>query len=200
MDCRTPSSQTTAPRDPAAQPGPDPPTRPAPQPPPGSPLNAGTALVQTLRHFWPELNAWIGAIDDPRFLPFVIYDKRFLVYWGLGLFLFKLGSRRQLDFQLDAQDTYVLDNINRLAGTAQKTRPVHNTLNYFLGRIGAGPLAALRERMVRRLLRMKVLDDAWLQGCYRIVIDGTGYLTFRQRHCQHCLTQPHGDSTLYMHQ
>jgi hypothetical protein len=157
-------------------------------------------LVQTLRHFWPELNAWIGAIDDPRFLPFVIYDKRFLVYWGLGLFLFKLGSRRQLDFQLDAQDTYVLDNINRLAGTAQKTRPVHNTLNYFLGRIGPGPLVALRERMVRRLLRMKVLDDARLQGCYRIVIDGTGYLTFRERHCEHCLTQQHGDSTLYMHQ
>lgn len=163
-------------------------------------MNAGVVLVQTLRHFWPELNAWIGDIDDPRFLPFVVYDKRFLLYWGLGLFLFKLGSRRQLDFQLDAQDTYVLDNVNRLAGTAQTTRPVHNTLNHFLGGIGAASLAALRTRLVQRLLRMKVLEDARLQGRYRILIDGTGFLHFRERHCEYCLTQQHGNDTHYLHQ
>src|SRR5438093_1297303 len=135
MDHRTSSAQTTAARDSSAQSGPDSSTRPAPQPSPGSPLNAGAVLVQTIRHFWPELNDCIDDINDPRLLPFITYDKRFLVYWGLGLFLFKLGSRRQLDFQMDAQDTYVLDNINRLADTEQTTRPVHNTLNYFVGRI-----------------------------------------------------------------
>ncbi len=156
--------------------------------------------MQTLRHFWPELNDWIDKIEDPRFEPFIIYDKRFLMYWGFCLFLFKLSSRRQLDFQLDIQDTHVLDNLNRLAGTKQTTRPVHNTLNYFVGCIGAAALAALRTAMVQRLLRMKVLDNARLQGRYRIIIDGTGYLVFRYPHCQHCLKQQHGEVTLYMHQ
>jgi len=33
-----------------------------------------------------------------------------------------------------------------------------------------------------------------------VLVDGTGYLLFRRRHCDHCLTQRHGEMTLYMHQ
>ena len=139
-------------------------------------------------------------IKDPRFFPYVIYHKRFLLWWGLSLFLFKLSSRRQLDFELDADDTRVLDNLNRLAGTRQKTRPVHNTLNYFLGRIGSQPLFELRRQMVRRLLRMRVLDAARLQAHWVVAIDGTGYLVFRERHCEHCLERRYGEVTFYLHQ
>jgi hypothetical protein len=157
-------------------------------------------LVRTIRHFFPELNDWIDDIPDPRFLPFVVYHKRFLFWWGLSLFFFKLGSRRQLDFELDARGTQILDNFNRLADTQQQTRPVNKTLNYFLGGIGAQPVAAVLRRMVRRLLRMKVLDRARLQGQWVVAIDGTGYLVFRERHCQHCLEWHCGDNTFYLHQ
>jgi hypothetical protein len=54
--------------------------------------------------------------------------------------------------------------------------------------------------MVYRLIRMKALDEARLQGRFVILIDGSGYLVFRSRHCDHCLTQRHGETTLYMHQ
>src|SRR5262249_16904764 len=30
--------------------------------------------------------------------------------------------------------------------------------------------------------------------------DGTGYLVFNYKHCEHCLTARHGDKTVYMHQ
>jgi hypothetical protein len=153
-----------------------------------------------VRHFFPELNAWIDQIPDPRFPPLVVYDKRFLVWWGLSLFLCELGSRRQLDYQLNTDGPEVLNNLNRLAGTAQASRPVNRTLEYFLGGIGAAPLAGLRHRMVRRLIRMRALDAARLQGRFVVLIDGTGYLVFRSRHCDHCLTQRHGATTLYLHQ
>ena len=54
--------------------------------------------------------------------------------------------------------------------------------------------------MVQRLIRMKVLDAARLQGRFVVLIDGSGYLVFGSRHCDHCLTQRHGETTLYMHQ
>jgi hypothetical protein len=54
--------------------------------------------------------------------------------------------------------------------------------------------------MISRLIRMKALDEARLQGRFVIPIDGSGYLVFRTRHCDHCLTQRHGETTLYMHQ
>jgi hypothetical protein len=163
-------------------------------------LNSGPLLAQTVRHFFPEFNTWLDAIDDPRFLPYVTYHKRFLLWWGLSLFLFHLGSRRQLDYQLNTDGPHVLDNLNRLAGTNQETRPVNKTLNYFLGRIGPQPVAGLRTLLVRRRLRMKVLERARLQGHWVVPVDATGFLMFRQRHCPHCLTRTHGETTLYLHQ
>jgi hypothetical protein len=139
-------------------------------------------------------------MPDSRFQPFVTYDKRFLIWWGLSLYLFQLGSRRQLDFDLDARGTQVLANLNRLAQTKQATRPVHKTLHHFLGHSGAAPYAWLRTQLLRRLLRMKALEAARLQGYYVVPLDATGHLCFRQRHCPFCLTQQHDTHTLYMHQ
>jgi hypothetical protein len=159
----------------------------------------GEDLVRTLRHFWPEFNAWLERVPDSRFAPFIIYDQRFLIWWGLSLYLFQLGSRRQLDFDLDARGTQVLNNLNRLAQTAQETRPVHKTLHHFLGHTGAAPYARLRTCMLQRLLRMKALDAARLQGYFVVALDATDHLCFRRRHCPHCLVQVHETDTLYRH-
>jgi hypothetical protein len=101
---------------------------------------------------------------------------------------------------LNTDGPEVLDNLNRLAGTAQDSRPVNKTLEYFLRRVGSDPVAGLRRQAVHRLLRMKVLDGARLQGRFLVLIDGSGYLVFHSRHCAHCLTQQHGATTLYLHQ
>ena len=39
-----------------------------------------------------------------------------------------------------------------------------------------------------------------MQRHYMVLVDGSGYLVFQERHCDHCLTRKHGDKTLYMHQ
>jgi hypothetical protein len=46
------------------------------------------------------------------------------------LFLCKLSSRRQLDCQLNTDGPEVLANLNRLASTAQDSRPANQTLEY----------------------------------------------------------------------
>jgi len=58
----------------------------------------------------------------------------------------------------------VLQNLNRLAQTQQETRLVHDTLDHFLGHTSATPYAWLRTNMLRRLIRMRVLNAARLQG------------------------------------
>lgn len=141
----------------------------------------------------------MGALPDTRFEPFIEYDQRFLVWWGLLLFCCKLGSRRQLDFDLRDVATEVLANVNRLAGTRQRTLPVHDTLDHFLRHLGSAPLAGLRTQMLRRLLRMKALDGARLLGRVVIAIDGTGHLHFARQHCPHCLVRQHETHTVYLH-
>jgi hypothetical protein len=90
--------------------------------------------------------------------------------------------------------------MRRLAGTRQETLPVHDTLDHFLGHVGAAPFADLRTTMVRRLIRMKALDHARLMGRFVVALDGTGHLVFHRRHCPHCLVQKHAGGTLYLHQ
>src|SRR5438105_2343356 len=152
MAGRTQAHQATAARDQPTESGSGPDARPTPEKATRPTLTIGPVFVQTVRHFFPDLRAWRDALADPRFLPFVVYDKRFLLWWGLSLFVFKLGSRRQLDYQLNTDGPAVLANLNRLAGTKQETRPVNQTLDYFLEGIKAPAVAGLRQRMVQRLL------------------------------------------------
>jgi hypothetical protein len=200
MDRQSPTPQATAPGNPPLNLGPSADARAAPEAAAGTTLNIGLLLAQTVRHFFPELNDWLDLFPDPRFKPFVIYHRRFLLWWGLSLFLFQLRSRRQLDYQLNTDGEHALANLNRLASTGQKTRPVNKTLNNYLGRIGPRPLVELRTRLVRRLIRMKTLHQARLQGRWVVAVDATGFLVFRERHCPHCLTRVQGTTTLYMHQ
>ena len=129
----------------------------------------------------------------------VTYPARFLAWWGLLSFSLKLGSRRQLDFQLRDLEMGVQDNLNRLAQTEQTSLPVNQTLSHFLGHVGSAAFARLRTECLRRLIRNKVLDSTRLKGCFPVMVDGTGFLTFNQKHCPHCLVHEHESHTRYLH-
>lgn len=157
-------------------------------------------MVRTVHSFFPELNTWLDQLPDSRVQDQTTYERRFLGWYGILLFVLQLGSRRQLDFELDPQATQVLHNLNRLAGTQHATRPVHNTLEYFIGHSKPAAIGALCPRLVRRLMRMKYLDSARLQGYGVVLIDGTGLFSFAERHCDHCLEQQHATHSVFMHQ
>jgi len=165
----------------------------------GATLIAGRALVQTVRHFFPQLNAWLDRLPDTRVQEACTYSTRFLAWWGIALYLLQLSSRRQLDFELRDGGAPVLANLNRLAQTEQTTLPVHDTLDHFVGHVKLEGWETLRGQMVQRLLRMKALDAARLLGRPVLLIDATGLLCFHRRHCPHCLVQRHGKQTLYLH-
>src|SRR5271157_4781878 len=114
MDRRISPAQMPDSRDFSVDSGPGPQPRPGAETAAGPVVNLGEALPTTIRHFWPQFNRWLDSVPDSRFSPLIIYHKRFLIWWGLSLYLFQLGSRRQLDFDLDARGTQVLRNLNRL--------------------------------------------------------------------------------------
>jgi hypothetical protein len=129
----------------------------------------------------------------------VTYPARFPLWWGLLLFCFKLGSRRNLDFKLRDLELCVLSNANLLAKTQQTSLPVHKTLDHFLGHVGSMALSQLRDPCVRQLIRNKVLDRFRFEGQFVIATDGTGYWFFKERHCPHCLEHRNGSGVYYLH-
>jgi len=157
----------------------------------------GTILGKTVAHFWPEFRPWLDDLRETRDPDRIIYASRFLTWLSLMIFLLKLGSRRQLNFELDSP--VALKNLNRLSGCAQEKIAHHDTLNHFLGHVHPAEFAALRRKMVFRLVRMKVLDAGRLMGHFLVVLDGTGQLQFRERHCPHCLEETVKGTTYYYH-
>ena len=163
-------------------------------------MNVGPALARTVRHFFPDFNDWLDDVPDTRRQDRIEYRPRFLLWYGVLLFVGKLGSRRQLDFKYREQGAAVLENINRLAQTEQRTAPHNDTLDDYLAGVGTQPVAALRASMMGRLIRMRALDEARVQGRLVLAVDGSGYLVFRHQHCKHCLTRTAGEGVLYCHQ
>lgn len=199
MDSRTPTPQACQPAHLSASSGSNPDSRHRPTSEGGKILKLGRAFVWTIRHFWPDLNLWLKALPDTRFQPMVEYDARFLCWWGLLLFCCKWGRRRQWDFQWREDELFVLENVNRWAQTHQVSLPVNKTLSHFAGHVGSAAFAQLRTDCVRRLLRNNVLDGTRLEGCFPIAVDGTGFLTFHEPHCPHCLVPKHETHTVYLH-
>lgn len=161
----------------------------------------GLAFARTIRHFFPELPTWLREVADPRDPNRIVYPAPFLLWTALSLFVLHLGSRRQIRF--DLHTAAMLENLNRLAKTKVERVEHPGTLGYFCMRLPETELPLLLQRMVRHLIRMKVLDAGRFQGYFLIAVDGTGYLTFRARHCPQCLERKaglrprRGDKTIY---
>lgn len=156
------------------------------------------SLVKTLRHFLPNFVSWLAATPDPRDPRFTVYPIAYVLGSGLLLFLAKLGARRQIGFQF--KTPAFIRNLNYFCGTSCKTMLHSDTLAYLMKRLPTSALEDLRYAILYQLIRAKVFDGDRLLGTYlRVAIDGTGYLTFRERHCPHCLTQDHGSTILYYH-
>jgi hypothetical protein len=154
-------------------------------------------LGKSLAHFWPDLRDWLAKVADTRVQDRCIYARAFLLVETLVLFLLKLGSRRQVRFELDSPEA--LENLNRLSGCHQETVAHGDTLDHFLGHVPPCALRWLRRVMVQRLIRMKALEHGRLFGHFLVVLDGTGQFYFRQRHCPHCLTKTVDGKVQYYH-
>ena len=68
-------------------------------------------MRQTL-HLWPELLRWLKELQDTRFLPYIEYEKEFLVWSALMVFLCELRSRRMIDYDLRELESWMLANLN----------------------------------------------------------------------------------------
>jgi len=114
------------------------------------------------------------------------------------MFITQLGSRRG-----------VKDWMRENAGVADKMRawfgvdsaPHGDTLNYAYQRLEVEEVQEVICRCMETLIRKKALQHYRLLSLYyTVAIDGTGVLTFRERHCPHCLTKTlRNGETLYYH-
>ncbi|MCJ7703625.1 MAG: transposase family protein [Anaerolineales bacterium] len=144
------------------------------------------AFTGTGHHFFGDWQAIFKGVTDPRDPELITYPLEGLLCTGVMMFMFRLGSRRQIKHQL------------RGNGPSQakfetwfdvEEIPHGDTLNYGFKRLIPDEVQEVVCRMVERLIRKKVLYPWRLFDNFLVAVDGTGMLTFRERHCEYCLTK-----------
>jgi hypothetical protein len=155
------------------------------------------SLLATMQHFFGNWATLCEPVQDPRASSFITYSLAALLFTGMLLFLCRLGARRQIAHLLRRNGASVA-KFQALFGVAGV--PHGDTLNTAFKRLDPDQVQDVTTALVRTLIRKKVLYPQRLRGRYYvIVIDGTGCLTFPERHCPHCLTVTRGGKTIYYH-
>lgn len=142
-------------------------------------------LYKTMHHFFPVFQKWLKALKDPRNPESITYPLPVIVWHGLLLYLLKLGARRQITYEL-ATDEFT-GNLQVLTDEELEKTAHDGTLAYLFERLDPAELHKVRTQMIHSLIRGKCFSNYRVLGHYPIVMDGTGYLAFKERHCDHCL-------------
>ena len=155
------------------------------------------AFTGTLYHYFGGWGKLFKGVRDGRNREMITYPLEGLLSAGVLMYLFRLGARRQIKYQLRGNTPsqakfgawFDVDDV-----------PHGDTLNYAFKRIAPDEVQEVVCQMVEALIRKKVLYRWRLFGNFLVAVDGTGVLTFRERHCEYCLTRKlNNGETLYYH-
>lgn len=160
-------------------------------------LSIINAFMSTVHHFFGDFGKLFGSVEDPRAPDFITYPLESLTFTGVLMFLCRLGARRQIAHMFRHNGASEA-KFKALFGV--DTCPHGDTLNVAFGQADPDQVQQVVTDMVRTLIRKKVLYRYRLLDWYFVIaIDGTGRLTFPERHCPHCLTSTHHGKTTYYH-
>jgi hypothetical protein len=151
----------------------------------------------TVQHFFGGWAHLFHRVADPRMQALILYPVVSLALAGILMYATHLKARRQIGLQLRGNGSSA-DHFRMLTGVA--ACPHGDTVNAAFKRMNPDEFQAIVTGMTETLIRQKVLYRyRLLERYFLVVVDGTGRLTFPERHCSHCLTATHGGQTIYYH-
>jgi hypothetical protein len=155
------------------------------------------AFCGTVGHYFGGFQNLFRGVRDGRHPERITYPLEGLLSAGVLMFLFRLGARRQINYQLRGNAP---SQAKFGAWFEVEEVPHGDTLNYAFKRVAPADVQEVVCRMVESLIRKKVLYGWRLFDNFLVAVDGTGVLTFRERHCEYCLTRKlHNGESLYYH-
>jgi hypothetical protein len=143
--------------------------------------------------FFPDLFDRLRQVEDCRQKS--EYSVVEILLAAIMLFVFQQGSRNALNNK--RHEKKFKNHYERLF----KLRLPHlDTVHHLLCRLPDTELEPLKHTLVKTLLEKRVLHKYRLfERWFVVAVDGTGVVSFRERHCEHCLhrTSKSGKTTYF---
>ncbi len=155
------------------------------------------SLLVTVQHFFGGFGRIFQRVQDPRHPVFITYPLPAMLATGVLMFLLRLGARRQIGLLLRQNGP---SSTKFEAVFDVETCPHGDSVDETYKRLIVEQVQESVTGTTETLIRKKVLYRYRLFDRYFLVsIDGTGMLTFTERHCPHCLTMTRHGHTIYYH-
>lgn len=167
--------------------------------------NAIKEFLRIQAHYFPDLIEDIKNIMDERNQSYVTYEIEVIIFVMILKNICSIESMQEMNETFN-EDTCV-KNIYRVLGLEGKDYlPHYVTINECLSRLDNNELEKVRKKMIYGIIRKrsfeygKFLGEKWL-----VIVDATQLFSFKERHCEHCLTKTINrgtpeKKTIYYHQ
>jgi len=161
-------------------------------------------FLKIQHHYFPELIEDIKKIMDARHQSYITYEIEVIIYMMVLKNVCSLASMQEMNDKFNEDEC--IKNIYKILGLEEREwLPHYVTINECLSKLNTNELEKIRKKMIYGLIRKKSYDDGKFLGEYWLVIvDGTQLFSFKERHCEHCLTKTFNkgtpeEKTIYYH-
>jgi len=166
-------------------------------------INIFSDVVKIIKQYFPQLTDKLEKLTDTRHQSYVEYQMSVITVTRLLGLLCGIKSMRNTTEKFNTEET--IENIANLLEIELDEIPHYDTINNVFEKLDIEELRKIQKYMVNRLIRSKMFDKYRFKDKYfQVVIDGTGIVSFKERHCEHCLKKTYnkGESneyTIYYH-
>lgn len=166
-------------------------------------INIFSDVVKIIKQYFPQLTDKLEKLTDARHQSYVEYQMSVITVTRLLGLLCGIKSMRNTTEKFNTEET--IENIANLLEIELEEIPHYDTINNVFERLDIEELRKIQKYMVNRLIRSKMFDKYRFKDKYfQIVIDGTGIVSFKERHCEHCLKKTYNkgeanEYTIYYH-
>lgn len=166
-------------------------------------INVFSDVVNIIKQYFPELIEKFDRLKDERHQSYVEYQMSVITVTRLLGLLCGITSMRNTTEKLNTDEA--IENISKMLEIELEEIPHYDTINNVFEKLDIEELRKIQKYMIRRLIRSKMFDKYRYKNKYfQIVVDGTGIMSFKERHCKHCLKRTYNkgeanEQTVYYH-
>lgn len=149
-------------------------------------INIFSDIISILKQYFPALTTMFERLTDIRNQSYVKYSMSVIFITRLLGLLCGKTSMRSLT---EAMNTEIcIKNISKILEIDLDEIPHYDTINDVFEQVNSEELRRIQKYMVNKLIRSKMFEKyRFMNKYYQIVVDGTHLVTFKERHCKHCL-------------
>ena len=160
-------------------------------------------FLKIQNYYFPKLIEDIKKVLDGRDQRYITYEIEVILYIILLKNECSIASMQEMNDAFNEDEC--VKNIYRILGLEKKEYLLHY-VTISLSKLDNAEMEKIRKEMIYSIIRKKSFDEGKFLGKYWLVIvDATQLFSFKEHHCEHCLTKTFQkgtdeEKTLYYHQ